>query len=263
MQIKFEIPCNDFDPLSISKGFIKIPRKPGIYIWGYWIWIDGQKTFCPMNVGESGTLQTRLIEHYCTHFDNKDDGTAAFFEVNNYMSQESINELYKQLGTYNDLPKESYKRLKSIEVEKRTNLSKLIFYQNKDFFDFDINTKEKNIGVYSLIKFLENKKSKGKLVHGELLNKIIERQEIHSKNFFCIYATLPIGTDAGKRKIIENTVNKALREKLGIATIADSKNNFEEKIAIDLSKIRDRLVKISSCKILNKWGNYHGKLIIR
>lgn len=187
MDIIFNIPGNDFDPISINNGFIKIPNKAGVYIWGYWIWIDGKKTFCPMNVGEAGkgkgNLRTRLIQHYCSHFENKDDGTAAFFEVNKYMSQTNIDDLYKQLGVYNELPTRGKKRMEEIYKKKSKELGRLIFYQNKDFFhDLKINTK--NIGVYSLIQFLESNKKKGKLVFGELLNKIIERQEVHSIFFF-------------------------------------------------------------------------------
>jgi hypothetical protein len=141
-----------------------------------------------MNIGESGkgsgNLRTRLIQHYCTHFENKDDGTAAFFEVSKYMSQTNIEDLYKQIGVYNDLPKRGQKRINEIKQKKSEELKRLIFYQDKTFFYFEINTEKENIGVYSLVRFLQSNKNCGKLVYGELLNKIIERQEVHAKNFF-------------------------------------------------------------------------------
>ncbi len=254
MEIKFEVPCNDFDPLSINNGFIKIPNKPGVYIWGYWIWIDGKKTFCPMNVGEagkgSGNLRTILIQHYCTHFETKDDGTSAFFEVNKYMSQKNIDDLYKQIGVYGDeLDPNNPKRINQIKELKSEKLTRLIFYQDKIFFDFKIPSKEKNIGLISLIEFLQKNK-----VDGALLNKIIERQEIHLKNFFCIYAILEKDEatsekdETKRRRKIENTINKALKEKLGIATIADKKKDVDKDLKINLSEIKKELVKLSEYK---------------
>lgn len=268
MKIKFEIPCYDFDPLSINNGFIKIPNKTGVYIWGYWIWIDGKKTFCPMNVGESGkgsgNLRNRLINHYSSYFENKDDGTAAFFEVNKYMSQESIDELYRQLGEYNNLSRSGAKRMTEIKAKKAKELTRLIFYQDKNFFDFKINTGNENIGFYSLIEFLKKEKTKGKLVHGQLLNKIFESREVHLNNFFCIYAILPNEIDGQKRKKIENTVNKALRDKLGIATIADSKKEIYPNLEINLSVIKNDLVKISGKKdYINIQGYYDSGLTIK
>ncbi len=268
MEIIFNVPSNDFDPMSIHNGFVKIPNKPGVYIWGYWIWIHGKKTFCPMNVGEAGkgtgNLRTRLIQHYCTHFENKDDGTAAFFEVNKYMSQTAIDDLYKQLGVYNDLPTRGEKRMKDIKLKMMSKeLERLIFYQNKAFFDFEINTENENIGVYSLIQFLERYKKNDKLLYGELLNKIIERQEVHFNNFFCIYATLESNVNGEKRKMIENTVNHALRKKLGIATIANRKNVFDKSIKINLKAIKNILVKISeNTNYINRQGNYDSNLTI-
>ncbi len=278
--IKFKTPGKYFNPLSMNDGFIKIPNKPGVYIWGYWIMIEGKKTFCPMNIGEAGkgngNLRSRLIYHYCTHFENKDDGIAAFFEINKYMSQENIDILYKQLSNYCKIKLNGNERLKQIKNDKqlddkhKASLSRLIFYQDKNFFDSELakNYNEKNIGLYSLVEFLKTQKSKGKLKYGELLNKIIERQEIHINNFFCIYAiqdnlTLNDKINKANRTKIENTVNKALNDKLGIATIAKSTNKTDNDLVIDLSEIGDYLVKRTNYKeYINNYGNYHEELII-
>jgi hypothetical protein len=279
-EIVFYKPCKDFDPLSTNNGFIKIPNKPGVYIWGYWIWIDGKKTFCPMNVGEagkgSGNLRTRLIQHYSTYFENKDDGTSAFFEINKYMIQTNIDELYEQLDYYSKLKRDGEKRFSKIKDQKDGKLKRLIFYQDARFFESILGEDKhdkKNIGIYSLIDILKGKKIKGNQgqEQGELLNKFFERQEVHLKNFFCIYAILDQQTTLKDRRIIENTVNKALREELGIATIADKKKNCANELDIKLGVIKDDLVKIekrngvkytNNNNYINNKGNYHRNLTI-
>jgi hypothetical protein len=266
-EILFKMPCVDFDPLSTLNGFIKIPNSPGIYVWGYWVWIDGKKTFCPMNVGETGegerNLRTRLMEHYCSHFENKDDGTAAFFEVNNFMTQERINELYKQLDCYCALPRSGESRLKKIlDGKNKGDLNMLIFYQDKRFFEFIKKSDKKNIGFYSLIEFIKGKKKKDRIEHGELLNKFIERQEVHLKNFFCVFAELDRKTISKRRRVIENTVNKALFDELGIATIARKNEDFDCELKINLGVIKNHLVKINPKGYINNKGCYHENLTI-
>lgn len=72
MTITFIDPINPasgglYDPVKKRCDLSGIPDKPGVYIWGPMVHVDGHDFFAPCYVGETGKkdgLQGRLKEHY-------------------------------------------------------------------------------------------------------------------------------------------------------------------------------------------------------
>jgi hypothetical protein len=199
-------------------------------------------------------------------FKDKNKDTPAFFEIKKYMSEIEINNLYFQMSNYRNLILRNTNKLNAI-LANLNNYDLLTYFQSTKFLNskYNLNFLEKNIGLFSLIIKLQKSNNP---THLNLLNKMIERHEIHNKNFYCIYAPYPEKWKINSRsesKIIENSVNNIFAEKLGINTIADVKKNIKNKFEIDISCVSDCLVKTNTAMtniLINKSGNFHSRLII-
>jgi hypothetical protein len=250
INIKFESPGIDFNPLSFFNGFSKIPNSAGVYIWGYMIHCDGKKKFCPVNVGQSTNLRERLIEHYSCEI----SGNSAFFEFNKIMGQENLEIVNKSMEKYYYLPSGKNR------IEEANKIKMLLYYQDRMFFknkiskkSFSITNNDKyivedrkgrrNINYRNLVEILKKSKYKKDI---NLLIKLNNWFDTHTNNFFAIYFEYTNDFKNEYEHNILKQTNKNVEESKSIIKLknkleAFSKTNNKEKVKEITEKIKKEI----------------------
>jgi hypothetical protein len=213
LQITFKGPGRCFNPLDFLNGFTQIPSKPGVYIWGYLVSIDGKEVFCPVNVGETGPdkgLRNRLIEHYS----NRHNYNAAFFGFESIMGLETVKEVYKEMGVYRYIGKNTRSTKKYpdgklselIRHNSSTPFKHFLYFQDFNFF-CDIRKAHMGIrcidpSVVEVIRPEPDKSKKLDIPIGDLvkelskspstydiayLNRLKARFDVHQNKFYAIW----------------------------------------------------------------------------
>jgi predicted GIY-YIG superfamily endonuclease len=247
----------------------------GIYVWGLKININQSLKFVPLYVGIAKDLGARLWTHYCN---NRENGNWNWY-VFDYCSVKNlsdVSDLYKSIYTADFNIKKINKSFKHRYTDK------LIWFNDKDFFNLKLNTKHSNYfsdsGVLSSILpggdldqiILADNQNKDSC--NFLKNNIICAKKIFNDNFYFVYTTLDTSIEAWsinkkdgfvkqKARNIE-VATKCLLQKIGVFTGSDSKKNIDNfnTIQIDLRNIQNDLINLG---FSNNENHYNSPLILK
>ena len=189
MIVKFIDPVKKglYNPLKPG-DFSKIPKCPGIYIYGVKIKLYGhpKEVFIPLYVGIMNDLQYRLNYHY-NNLNNRGNGKKEIFDLSLMKNLQDVNSLYIDMKEY-----DKYKGIH----KNRINIPLLIWLNGSKYFDerlcLTVGTSKykKDSGVQNSIKTggdLDTISTKNALI---LKNKIIETKNIYTSSFHFVYVEL-------------------------------------------------------------------------
>ncbi len=228
-----------------EKYFDDIPPIPGVYIVGVKIPVIGQEEkFCPLYVGISNNLQSRLKEHHNNKIITKTGGylnsRKDLFDIVN----EPIQNVYSDIEIFNQFKnnKNLYDpyNLSSFDAVK-INHNSLIWYPDAHFFDNYLNVQKlseyplkdgrlDNVGHFESIRSggdLDSIHKKDSACGADGLKiKILEVKNKIENNFYFIYATLDsISTELSKDENAELFQDAVDYRKNKIYSIPGNKEN--------------------------------------
>jgi hypothetical protein len=271
-------PLIDFEPWNPSH--YPPTGEVGVYIYGIRAKLDGVLKFIPIVVGE-GSLGVRLFtDHYNGKFVNpleillgyssyKSGDPKELWDFSKHAFNISdIKNIYSDMSAYNRLTS-------SHKIIGASKLTKLIFFQNADFF-------HQKLGITSLpwktdlkteqsIPYLLNLSgccSADKLTPiSELITRIITTLNNFRKDFYFVYASDKnneeiVLSDSASRKHVEYQVKESLK-KIDIHTTADAGTKLTTPIQIDISRIKNELVNVHGHSYDDPFGNYINPLILK
>lgn len=165
-------------------GVSSLKDEPAVYIVGIKLVLDLQEIFCPIIVGETKKLKTRM-EQYIDPFEMPGK---EIFDFKNIKSLKQMKKIYNIIKGINSAPKNDPARITYIN-ENCTKPSKMIFFNNHNYinnFQGNIFTDFKKNGYLSLCKQLYL------IRHTKNLNlakikKIIESKLYTIDNFYFLY----------------------------------------------------------------------------
>jgi hypothetical protein len=271
---KFESPNHKgspFNPRSLQNGFLRIPDKPGVYIWGYLIEIDGKLRFCPINVGETNDLRKRLFsDHYLGNMpvqSKNRKGEKEIFEFKKVMSSDEVHRNYKVMSEYNK-PKgcKENKDCDCFFCNEEKHQGKLLFYQG--FADLNKMHGKKfehdqcDIKFYDFYNYLY---LNTRVSPDPLISRIDDFYTLHMDRFFCVFLqdgkNRYLSVSPSNRTTLESEVKQILSQELGIETTAKAKKLKQSAVQIDLTCIKDLLIRLKKGrkKYVNQAMNFHSK----
>ena len=258
-----------------KKHLDDIPDKPGVYIVGVKIQVNGQgEKFCPLYVGIMDNLRTKIKGHWDTN--NKITATG---ELNSFKEifdlSCDITLIYKQMKLYDE--KNEGKKSHAFLFNSIKNL---VWFNNQHFFNNYLKLTKSN-STYSDGKgHTDSIKAGGDLdriatkASSHLKKRICDVKEIYTNKYFYVYSQLkditqeivkdsknPLYSESieynkneiyklkrknGPGKTISESVEHATKEALkliGIYTTAKS-NSVLYPMEIDLSDIQNDLVNL-------------------
>ena len=133
-------------------GVSSLKDEPAVYIVGVKLRLDVQDIFCPLIVGETKKLKTRM-EQYIDPFEMPGK---EIFDFKNIKSLNQMKNVYNIINEINSAPKNNPDRITYIN-EHCTKPSKMIFFNNHEYinnFQGNIFTDFKKYGYLSLCKQL-------------------------------------------------------------------------------------------------------------
>jgi hypothetical protein len=192
MNIKFEV---GGDRIGVSDK--KIVDKPAVYIVGVRIVLDNKHRFCPLLVGETSKLKTRM-EQYIDPFEMPG---REIYDLKRVNTVDKFKEIYKIIKFINNAPVKSGKRridyINNHYKVENIHLSKMIFfnhhkyiynYEKNEFIDF------KNHGYLALCKQLYMiKDPRNKSLFR--IKKLIETKLRIIDNFYFLYHYINIDSE--------------------------------------------------------------------
>jgi hypothetical protein len=165
-----------------------VEDKPAIYIVGVLIPLNGDRTFCPLLVGETSKLKTRM-EQYVNPFEMPG---REIYDLKGIKSTAAFQKIYEIIEVINRAPvKPAVKRIKYINDAKDiVELSKMIFFNHHsyihNYYNSDSLTDFKKHGYLSLCKQLytiKDEKNRNLI----RIKKIIESKLRIIDDFYFLY----------------------------------------------------------------------------
>lgn len=243
-----------------KKYFDDIPNKPGVYIVGVKIKVNGQgENFCPLYVGIRDDLNSRIKAHWKPN--GYLNGKKELFDLSI-----DINKIYSDINLYNKCWMNSTKSNDN-KILLPERIKTLLWFNSPLFFDkyLDLligssqyrDSKDWHNGTLNkdlpdLAKRFSNKQNQIK----HLIDKISNTKSIICSKYF--YAFYEHKVDESykeikpKLELIEAATKLAL-EKINIHTYGHTSGNGKklnlvssENITIDLSNLKEDLIKIGT-----------------
>lgn len=277
-----DYPRSPFDPESLRNGFLRIPEKPGVYIWGYLVEINRKMRFCPVNVGQTDDLRRRLYsDHYLGNMPVRSKNRKEekeIFEFQRTMSLKDVQETYSVMEQYDATPSSKRNPCKNkgctcFFCKRGIHKNLLLFFRGFDNLNNmqshkirptlvqGILDKKGDIKLYDLYSLLASQK-----VEHPLCARIEKFYALHKRRFFCVFLhdtdDKQFLADMGNRKTIENEVKKILSQELGIFTTATAAKVAKVSNEVDLTCVKHKLIGLKKGrdkKYVNRNNNYHKK----
>lgn len=155
-----------YDPVNRPWDFSGIPDKPGVYIWGMKVQVNGKGYFAPWYVGESIGLQGRLEEHYFGLFSRGSCNYGLYDFSQAAYSVDDIRTLYDSMRKYDSFVNKIGTKGGTHKLDAAlNNVPKLIFWQDNRFLH------HKSTGTYTDIPKYDIRDQSG-IMPGGLLDDI-------------------------------------------------------------------------------------------